>query len=126
MKEGGFLERFLSDFPMSKTSHSSISYVMGPFESLNEDVIGYLLRKLYENYELFRPHLLVLLHNRLLRLDLSFIQKKKNAFFNQHIASFIGNTCYVSCFRIFGIIYKDPNDNEPNSLISNQKAIDLT
>ena len=95
---GGMLKRFLDEFPMSKTSYSAISYVLGPFESLNDHVVTYILKKLYKNNELNRIHLLVLLHNRLLRLDLSFITRKKNSFVNPNIATFIGNTCIVSRF----------------------------
>ena len=98
LKEGAHMNKFLSDFPQSRTSHSSITLVMGPFESLNDQTINLLIRRLYQNHELNRSNLLLLLHNRLRRLDLSFIKKRKSTLINSSMAAFIGKTCLVCKF----------------------------
>ena len=96
LKEGSHMNKFLSHFPQSRTSGSSIALVMGPFESLNDETINLLIKRLYQNHELNRINLLYLLHNRLRRLDLSYIRKKKSTLINSSMATFIGNTCYVN------------------------------
>ena len=107
LQEDAPMNKFLRDFPISRTSHSTISLVIGPFEVLNDETINLIIKRLYQNYELNRNNLLLLLHNRLLRLDLSFIRKKKTVLINSSMATFIGNSCYVSKiqFYFFTIIF---------------------
>ena len=72
-------------------------YYIGPFESLNDQCIEIILKKLYQENLLNKNHLFLCLHNRLRRIDLSFV--KKNAFINSSICQLLGNNCFVSFFH---------------------------
>ena len=68
-------------------------YYISPFEALTDESIDTLVKKLYENNSLNKHLLVLLLHNRIRRLDFSFMKKK--GFLNTSICYSIGNNCYV-------------------------------
>ncbi len=72
--------------------HSVPMYLIGPFEALSDESVDLILRSLYP--KLNKMHLYILLHNRLTKLDLSFI--KKQGLISSSVYKHIGNNLFVS------------------------------
>ena len=95
LREGGQIKKVIDEFEGKK-------YFLGPFESLNDHVVQQLLERLYGKQLLNKYHLYLFLHNRLKRIDFSFLRKHKSIL-NPNICSFIGNNCYVISVFIYFI-----------------------
>ena len=68
-------------------------YLIGPFETLNDEQVNYLLKSIYKKSKLHKHHMIILLHNRLKKLDLSFI--KKHILISSSVVKHIGNNLFV-------------------------------
>ena len=80
-------------------SSSKLLYLIGPFESLHDSHINYILKKIYESKEkkrakLTRFHVYLCLNTHLKKLDFSFI--KRANIIDAKLCSFIGFNSNVS------------------------------
>jgi hypothetical protein len=68
-------------------------YLIGPFEALNDERVEFILKSIYSKSKLHKHHMIILLHNRLKKLDLSFI--KKHVLISSSVVKHIGNNLFV-------------------------------
>jgi hypothetical protein len=85
-------------------SHKIPMYFLGPFDALNDSQVEFILKELNDSKCLNKLHLYLLIHDRLRRIDLSYIRKP--ALVNANLCKFIGNMCRVKKF-IYLFIYNE-------------------
>lgn len=73
---------------------NNVLYVIGPFECLDDETIEYILKSLYQRNMLNKLQLYLCLHNRLRRVDFSYVKKKNLV--NLPLMNYIGLNCFVS------------------------------
>jgi hypothetical protein len=76
-------------------------YLVGPFETLNDYYVDFIMKEIYKKTKLTKYHIYLLINTYLKKLDFSFI--KKVNLVDSKLCSFIGTNAFVgfsffSCF----------------------------
>jgi hypothetical protein len=86
------------------STKNQMIYLVGPFETLNDHYVDFIMKEIYKKTKLTKYHIYLLINTYLKKLDFSFIRKVNLV--DSKLCSFIGANAYVgfSLFSFFPLI----------------------
>ena len=74
-------------------TRNQMIYLIGPFETLNEQYVDFIMKEIYRKSKLTKYHIYLLINTYLKKLDFSYI--KKGNLVDSKMCSFIGVNAFV-------------------------------